>query len=238
MGQILSSKRLEGLNFRDVEGFNQALVAKQVWRILTKPDSLVSRFMKSIYFRNSNILDAELEKKRSYLWRSLLWGRELLARGIRYRIGNGLSTSMFKDPWIPKVSTFKPICIRREAYEDSVADYINPNGEWNLLKLSENVHEDDIKIKRIPINKELSDKCIWHYDKIGKYSVKSGYKSFMNFKIETSSSVYPMGKVWENLWKLKVSSKIKHLCWRALNNMIPMDKKLHGKIPYGKYNNE
>lgn len=52
-------KGLGGLNFRDIEGFNQALVAKlleQIWRLLDNPDSLVSRFLKNIYFKNSNIL--------------------------------------------------------------------------------------------------------------------------------------------------------------------------------------
>lgn len=54
-----------------------------------------------------------------------------------------------------------------------------------------------------------------------KYSVKSSYKVFMNSKIETSSSVNPMESVWENLWKLKVPPKIKHLCMMALNDMTP-----------------
>lgn len=90
-------KCLGGLNFRDVEGFNQAtLVAKQVWRILVDPESLASCFLKSKYFRDRNIvLDLGLGNKPSYLWKSLLWGRELLMQGIRYRVGIGESISMF-----------------------------------------------------------------------------------------------------------------------------------------------
>lgn len=30
-----------------------------------------------------------------------------------------------------------------------------------------------------------------------------------------------MGCVWDNLWKLKVPTKVKHLHWGALNDMIP-----------------
>lgn len=74
-------------------------------------------------------------------------------------------------------------------------------------------------IERISINIDLKDKFIWHYDRTGRYFVKSGYRPFMNFKInEASSSVYPRGNVWKNLWKLLVPTKVKYFCWKALND--------------------
>lgn len=82
-------------------------------------------------------------------------------------------------------------------------------------------------IERIPINIGLEDKIIWHYDKTGKYMVKSGYKLFMNNKInEASSSSYPMGNVWKNLWKLKIPSKIKIFYWKVLHEIIPTNRNL------------
>lgn len=109
-------KGLGGLNFRDVKGFNQALIAKQVWRILINPNSLTARFLKNIYFKNTGILDTELGSKASFLWKCLIWGRTLLIKGLRYRLGNGNLVQMFKDPWIPKESTFKPICTKAYAF--------------------------------------------------------------------------------------------------------------------------
>lgn len=122
-------KIMGGLNFRDLEGFNKALIAKQVWRILTNPESLVSRFLKSIYFNNTNILEAELGRKPSNLWRSLIWGRELLLKGLRHRIGNGVDTAMFRDPWLSKELTFKPTCINWDMINWKVADFILPSGD-------------------------------------------------------------------------------------------------------------
>lgn len=208
-------KVLAGSIFRDIEGFNKALIAKQTWRIQTNLDSLIARFL--------SILDAELGKHPSYLWKSLLWGRELICKGLRYRIGNGKDTYMFKDPWIPKEFTFKPICIDRDMFETKVADYISPSGGWDIEKLNTAVINFDINtIRGIPINTNLNDKLICHFDKTGKYTVKSGYKLYMKIKINgVSSSSSPLNRVWNNLWKLKIPAKIKHFCWRALKDSIP-----------------
>lgn len=122
----------------------------------------------------------------------------------RVKIGNENYISCFKDPWIPREITFKPIYINLESFNDRVANFIIPSGQWDIRKLGDSVLDIDLEvIKRIPINRELEVKIIWHYDKTGKYTVKSGYRLFMNGKInEASSSSNPMGNVWKNLWKL------------------------------------
>lgn len=135
-------------------------------------------------------------KNPSYLWKNIIWGRALLNRGIKKRIGNGVDTSMFNDPWLSKELTFKPICINRDMSNSKVADFLLPTGNWDEQKLRESVLDTDCELIRgIPTNKNLKDKLIWHYDRTGVYTVKSGYKLFMKTKINgISSSSNPMTK--------------------------------------------
>lgn len=41
------------MDFRDLTSFNQALVAKQGWRLLRFPNSLMARVMQAKYYKNS-----------------------------------------------------------------------------------------------------------------------------------------------------------------------------------------
>jgi hypothetical protein len=60
------AKSLGGLGFRDLTMFNKALLAKQLWRLYQRPDSLVGRILNVKYFSNSLILEASLGTRSSF----------------------------------------------------------------------------------------------------------------------------------------------------------------------------
>lgn len=68
---LKESKRDGGLGFKDLNAFNVALLAKQVWQLLTQPDTLLSRLLKARYYSNKGVLDAEAAAGCSYTWRSI-----------------------------------------------------------------------------------------------------------------------------------------------------------------------
>ncbi|XP_010424232.1 PREDICTED: uncharacterized protein LOC104709291 [Camelina sativa] len=55
-----------GLGFHDIEKFNDALLAKQVWKILNSPECLLTKILKSRYFPATDIRTATLGKKPSH----------------------------------------------------------------------------------------------------------------------------------------------------------------------------
>ncbi|CAN0924822.1 hypothetical protein LINGRAHAP2_LOCUS34405 [Linum grandiflorum] len=44
-----------GMGFRDIRGFNLALLGKQVWRLMTRPYSLVSHIYREKYYPRGDI---------------------------------------------------------------------------------------------------------------------------------------------------------------------------------------
>jgi hypothetical protein len=72
------AKARGGLGFRDLELFNLALLAKQGWRILQNPDSLVARVFKEKYFPSESFMQATLGNSPSYAWRSIFNARRFL----------------------------------------------------------------------------------------------------------------------------------------------------------------
>lgn len=65
-------------------------------------------------------------------WQSIIWGREVLKLGIRWRIGNGESVQIMKDPWLPTPTSFKIISPRNDQLEHTqVVEIIKDNREWD-----------------------------------------------------------------------------------------------------------
>lgn len=68
------SKFRGGMGFRDLAVFNQAILAKQNWRLIGYPDSLLDKVLRGRYFQTGNFLKAKIGHNPSYTWRSILWG--------------------------------------------------------------------------------------------------------------------------------------------------------------------
>lgn len=95
--KLCKSKEVGGLDFKELEDFNLALLGKQVRRILTKGQSLIAKVHKARYFQHSSILNAKLGSSPSYAWRSLHAAQKLMKLGCIEIIGNGEETNMVRS---------------------------------------------------------------------------------------------------------------------------------------------
>ncbi|KAK2662719.1 hypothetical protein Ddye_001293 [Dipteronia dyeriana] len=91
------SKELGGMDFRDLPLFNNAFLAKQCWRLIHFSSTLAARVLKACYFPESTILLTACSGSNSYLWKSFVWGLELLEARFRWRIGDDSSVLIYRD---------------------------------------------------------------------------------------------------------------------------------------------
>ncbi|KAL5756462.1 hypothetical protein ACOSQ2_021208 [Xanthoceras sorbifolium] len=226
---LCAPKEIGGLGFRDIEAFNRAMLAKQGWRLLTSPSSLAARVLKARYFPSSSFLNSSLGNHPSFIWRSILWGRYVLCKGLRWRVGDGKNISVYDDPWIPKPSTFRVISPRWLPAGVSVAGLISADGNWceEVIRSYFTAEEADC-IMSIPLSRSpCPDSFLWHYDKQGIFSVRSAYKLAAAYMVDQqgSSSGGP-NPWWRKLWSLKIPSKIKFFGWKLSRNILPTRENL------------
>ena len=178
------SKADDGLGFWNLKAFNQAMLAKQAWRILSNLSSFVTRVLKSKYFPNGDVLNAKLGSLPSYSWRSIHGSLEVIRRGSRWRVGNGKLIHIWEDRWLPTPSTYKVISPPNNNPKfPMVSALIDLLTKWwnvSLVKTSFLPFEVD-SILRIPLSYSMpKDKLIWLGNKRGEFTGKSAYHIAFN----------------------------------------------------------
>ncbi|KAF4351360.1 hypothetical protein F8388_022735 [Cannabis sativa] len=161
----------------------------------------------------------------SYVWRSIIWGRSLLIKELRKRVGTGDTILVFKDPWLPRPATFRPYCSTLENSNLLVRDLINESRSgWNMQMVRElfNV-ADQQSICSLPISKfPKADSWMWHYTADGTYSVKSGYfvaSQLDRFDPSPSKSLFAVW--WKGFWKTSLPKKVLIFAWRGFHDALP-----------------
>lgn len=164
LGELTEAKEDGGLGFKDLEAFNLALLWKQVWRLITKPNLLMSRGMKSKYFSNSSIFQAKNNSRDSWFWQSWNGAKVLLMEGCSWLVENGASINIWEDKWLngegrDKLRSAKPV----RCTVQKVKYLLNRNFVgWNEGLLKHLFSDDEVQaIKRIPIRSfRLADRLV------------------------------------------------------------------------------
>ena len=168
-----------GMSFKDLALFNDVL-AKQAWRLLYNKESLFYKVFKSKFFPHCSVLDAKENSRGSYAWRSILKCRDVLKRGVRWRVGTSESINLWVDLWLPSLENPRLQSPFPKILNGAlVVDLINPlTKQWNLsLKQNLFLLHKVSSILSIPLCKnQVVDKVFWPLCQSGLYAIKFGFQ--------------------------------------------------------------
>ncbi|XP_045086650.1 uncharacterized mitochondrial protein AtMg00310-like [Aegilops tauschii subsp. strangulata] len=186
--KIIQPKARGGLGFRDYRIFNQALLARQAWRLLVNPDSLCARVLKAKYYPNGRLEDTVFAGNASSSWQAITYGLELLKKGLVWRVGNGQNVRILRDPWLPRPPSYRPVTVQGRCRLRRVADLLSAHGTWDVDLLRQYFVSPDVEeILRIRPAPSLDDVLPWAPDPKGVFSVRSAYKIALDDKSRTST---------------------------------------------------
>jgi hypothetical protein len=167
------------MGYRDLECFNAALLAKQGWRLLNNPESLVARIFKEKHNKGESFLNSRLGRRPSYPWKSIWNAKKLLNEGLVWRVGDGKSTSIWGDRWIPSRTSYS---IQSPARildgEVKVSALVDESTMWWHTPLMHSIftEEEAVLICNMVIcPQRQQDKLVWVGTKNGIFSEKSAY---------------------------------------------------------------
>jgi hypothetical protein len=205
-----------GIGFRDLRLFNQALLARQAWRLIEYPDSLCARLLKAKYYPSSNLIDTAFIQNTSPCWQGIIHGLELLKKGVIWRINDGTKVRIWRDNWLPR-GNLKVIGKASKSRIRWVSDLIDPATKKWKEDLVRNVFykpDADHILQILLTNTTGEDVLAWHYERNGIFLVRSAYKLALNSQhthqdAGTSSKQAGERDMWNLIWKTNVPPKVK-----------------------------
>lgn len=154
-----------GMGFRELSKFNDALLAKQIWRLKNHENSLFHKVFKAKFFLDCSVLEVTSHLKRSYAWKSILQSKHIIELGSIWRVGDGKSVKIQGDKWLPNPhcrSTVSPIfSLSLDSTVSSLIDEESQTGKSNLIRQEFMPHEANT-IVRLPLSLiQAPDSQVW-----------------------------------------------------------------------------
>jgi len=97
-----------GMGFKGLKAFNMAMVGKQAWKLVSTPESLITRLLKAKYFPRSDYFGASIGHNPSYVWRSIWSAKDVIRRGFQWNIGTSEHIPDWNHPWLGNAARIVP----------------------------------------------------------------------------------------------------------------------------------
>ncbi|OMO51256.1 reverse transcriptase [Corchorus capsularis] len=174
-------------------------------------DHLIDRVKKRLASWKANSLSLVGRATLVYIHSAM----NIVLQGIARLIGDGFTTSFWRDKWLGGGVLFWQIYVmlrfRFQMQTELVSDYVSSLGWiWDKLQLLPiNIHEELSLV--LPTHGEM-DRNYWLDSSDGLFSVSSTYK------LLTSEPIDDFG--WKKLWKIDVMPRVKHFLWLVRHDRL------------------
>ncbi|XP_074303987.1 uncharacterized protein LOC141638472 [Silene latifolia] len=227
-----------GLGFRNIGCFNQALLAKSAWRILSVPGSLISKVIcPKLGYQDDTLFQKRWKAPQASSWalKSLVWGSDLIYNNIAWTIGSSSRLNAWKDKWI-EGNSLQDLCgdIIDAPIDTTllVGELHDSHRRWDFSSLGFDPGEEvtkKIRATYIPCH-PTDDSFYWRFSKHGVFTVKSGYHVAARALSNGSTSVADCSRMpptivafcKSKLWKLPISYKLRVFLWKFMANALPV----------------
>ena len=203
-----SSKSIEMMGFRDLQKFNNATLAKQVWRLIHQKETLLFKAFSVKYFPNGCVLDAP-HPKYSYAWKSILQAHDVINKGAIWRVRNGELIDIWRHRWLPDLTHSKIISPQANTSVNRVCELFVPNTKiWDPGKLA---------ICFLPWEAEIVSQIQVYTDEEENVLIWPLTADLIAAKDCLAPSLSSLAHD-QAIWKMKVPNKIRHFIWGAVKD--------------------
>lgn len=164
-----------GLGIKSLKDWNRAAVIGHIWRLLTKPESIWAAWAIRVLLRGRSFWQIPIPSNPSWNWRKMLQARDLAKPHILIRIGNGVDTHLWYDPWLPEgrrlidIPGIRPRLMAHVPLNARVASIISED-QWNMPSFLQTWSN-----QLDPPNTALKDEYVWRGTTSGEFSISSAW---------------------------------------------------------------
>ena len=233
---ICLPKEKGGLGIKDINNFNLALLGKWKWSLFQNHRELWARVLESKYGGCRSLDEASRDTNDSIWWRDLKMAlhhpqqENAFHNGMVWRVGCGDRIKLWEDRWIDGEATllakyprlYLNSCQQNQLIQQMGA-HKDTGWEWDF-KWRRHLFDSELTMAASFLNDVVGsqiqpnrrDDWAWKPDPSGQYSAKSAYDVLKGDLTKGNDDA-----VFEELWKLRIPTKVLVFAWRLLRDRLP-----------------
>ncbi|KAJ9541973.1 hypothetical protein OSB04_028479 [Centaurea solstitialis] len=208
-----------GLGFRRLSLWNRALLARNIWAIITNRDCWWVSWVKTFAFRHAFFWTVKKTTRWSWVLSKIMSIRSDIRHLVTVRIGDGESTNAWEDNWLPcgHLASFIPYRLvhstgfTADATVSNLVDDFHDSWPNDWCTRFPVLASTDLPV----LTHGTPDVYCWDVMRNGhgRFSVRDAYVSFEN--------VLPTVPWWQSVWFKGHIPKHSFCLWTACLNRLP-----------------